>query len=48
MEVGNGDVDGLRVEGVGGVGDGVVFRIGVESVLDEVLVRVMIVDGCRE
>ena len=48
MEAGNGDVDGLRVEGVGGVGVGVVFRIEGEFVLDEVLVRVMIVDGCGE
>ena len=37
VEAGNGDVDGLRVEGVGGVGDGVIFRIGVEGVLGAVL-----------
>ena len=48
VEAGNGDVDGLRVKGVGGAGDEVVLELGVESVLDAVLVRAMIVDGCGE
>ena len=48
MEAGNGDVDGLRVEGVDGVGDGVAFRIGIEGVLGAVWVRAVIVDGCGE
>ena len=40
MEAGNGDVKGLRVKGVGEVGDGVAFRTGVEGVLGTVWVRV--------
>ena len=48
VEAGNGDVDGLRVEGVDGVGNGVAFRIGVEAVFDAVWVCVVIVDGCGE
>ena len=48
VEAGNGDFDGLRVEGVEGVGDGVNFRTGIEDVLGAVWVRVVIVDGCGE